>query len=116
MSEGRSPRRVPPRFGERLTAEQLEIRTAPPQRRVATPERAADVVLRRPLPDELNAPQRPRNVQARISAPRTERIGAELAAVLRDRAGLRRAVLLNEILGPPVALRDAAGNDERALM
>lgn len=63
---------------------------------------------------ELRAPAPPRealpldSARARRSAeaaPRRRAPGAELAAQLRGRGGLRRAVLLQEILSPPLALR-----------
>lgn len=62
-------------------------------------------VCLRPLPEELVASRRPRPGQPVTAKPLAPTAAKELAAALRGRAALRRAMLINEILGPPVALR-----------
>ncbi|HMQ29235.1 MAG TPA: hypothetical protein PKD53_00845 [Chloroflexaceae bacterium] len=86
MHERNQPPRPRPRRAGPDSEERLETREAPPPREAE----GAD----RPRP-----PRRPR------AAPRRQTPGDELAAQLRGPEALRRAVLLQEILGPPVALR-----------
>jgi hypothetical protein len=82
-----------------------------PQRRVEP--QGGEEVRARPLLVEAVETERPgvRSAlrQARAAAPVRPGPGAALAAELRGREALRRAVLMQEILDPPVALRDDSG-------
>lgn len=81
---------------------------APPELRRVNDLRDAvrSSAVRRPRPypsDEESAPRRPPRLPEPVEPPpSSERTGLDLGS----RAELRRAFLLMEILGPPVALRD----------
>jgi hypothetical protein len=86
-------------------AERTRAARAARARRARPAEEELEALLQTP-PRELEAPRRPREPRRAGETPAPRGVGAGLATELRGRAALRRAVLLQEILGPPVALRD----------
>ncbi len=72
----------------------------PAQRRIESPRRA------RAAPVSRIDKERPRLSATAVAAPAVRRRVRPAALGPLDRAHLRRAVLLSEVLGPPVALRE----------
>lgn len=89
-----APRRQPAQAQQRRTADdEAAARTA-----TEAQQAAAQAVARRSAapPPVINAAAHTNDESASI---------AEVRALLSDRHGLRSAVILNEVLGPPLAMR-----------
>jgi hypothetical protein len=81
---------------------------------IARAERLRRESLRGDIRLTAGSEERPTRREPPIAAPVVDSLPASRVPGLRSRAGLRRAMLLKEILEPPLALRDAQRSDDRA--
>lgn len=105
----------------RRLRELLQRQQSPPQFRpnelrmdVARAERLRREALRGDFRSTPGAEERPTRREPSIAAPAVRPPPASRVPGLRSRVGLRRAMLLKEILEPPLALREAEWGDRDA--